>query len=127
MYDKTIEEIIDLYDSAQEERKTTKEPEYWQGRKDGLRLALAILQPEEEHWKLLNQSSYGFRIEEREMYKNFLDSVFYDLCDLIYSIRHKEKPHSLTVSNLQNWLGTYMIEQKTGFVKSAPNAINPFE
>jgi hypothetical protein len=128
MEDKVIEEIVDLYDSAKEEFKTTKDTEYWQGRKDGLRLALALLQPEERIWNMLNHSSHGFRIEEREQYKNFISDIYYDVCDLIYSIRHKEKLNGMTISNIQNWIGTYMQEEhkNSGFVKPSPDAINPF-
>jgi len=129
MKDETIEEIIDLYDKAQEEFRTTKEKDYWQGRKDGLRLALALIQPEETHWNLLNKSSHGFQVEEREQYKNFVEDIYYNVCDLIYCIRHKEKLHPMTISNIQNWIGTYMNEEhkKSDFVKPAPDAINPFK
>jgi hypothetical protein len=105
---------------------TTKERSYWQGRKDGLRLALAILEPNKSR-NLLNDSSPGFQVEEREKYKNFLKSIYYDICDLIYSIRHKERIHPLTVSNIQNWIGIYMNLEKEGFVHPSSDAINPFD
>jgi len=91
MGEDVIEEIVDLYDSAQVEFRTTKEKEYWQGRKDGLRLALALLQPDEKVWNILNKSSGGFRIEEKEQYRKFLEDIYYNVCDMVYSIRHKEK------------------------------------
>lgn len=124
MSENVIEEIVELYDSAQQEHKTSKEREYWQGRKDGLRLALALLQPDQQ-WTMLNKSSPGFRVEDRERYKAFLKDIYYNVCDLVYSIRHHEKPHYLTVSNIQNWIGSYMSD-KDGFVDQAPDAINPF-
>ncbi len=127
MEENVIEEIIDLYLSAKEEHKTSKEREYWQGRKDGLRLALALLQPNDKSWDALNRSSYGFRVEEREAYKRFLLDIYYNVCDLVYSIRNKEKIQGMTLSNIQNWIGSYMNSEKTGFVTPAPDAINPFE
>ena len=127
MEEDIMEEIVDLYDSAQAEFRTTKEKEYWQGRKDGLRLALALLQPDEKTWDILNKSSGGFRIEEKEQYKRFLADIYYNVCDMVYSIRHKEKIHYMTLSNVQNWIGSYMQMEKTGFVIEAEDAINPFE
>lgn len=66
-FEDKVLEIAEALSRAEAERKTTKEPDYWQGRKDGLRVALAILEPDESIWETLNNN--GNNILDTEEYR----------------------------------------------------------
>jgi hypothetical protein len=120
-----LDEIIELYDRAAAEFKTTKEREYWQGRKDGLRAALAILEPEESLWDMLNKSSHGFRVEEKEALLKFLEDARYNVGAALWEVDQKERIHSQTRINLERWVDSYDRKAKAGEVLPPKNAIHP--
>ncbi len=105
--DDTIDEIIDAYDKAQDEHKRTTEKDYWQGRKDGLRIALALIQPEKKFWKQLNDTSYGFQSTEKEIIQNNVRNVRYDVATILWEIQNEKKVHTTTRGNLLSWLSHY--------------------
>lgn len=120
--DEAIEEIIDNYDKAQSEYKTTTEKDYWQGRKDGLRIALALIEPEKRHWKQLNDTSYGFHSTEKEIIQNFVKNIRYNTASILWEIREEKKINSLTVGNLLSWIYQYDILAKQGLFVEVEDA-----
>lgn len=120
-------EIAELEQRAQEEHRTSKEPEYWQGRKDGLRIALAILEPGEHVWKDLIKTSPGFRIEEKEVLLEMLKDARFNIGAALWE--YSEKPerniHIYTIVNLLQWLASYDQRAAAGDLIPTPNAITP--
>lgn len=126
--DEQLDEILEAENKAAYEfRYVTKDKEYWQGRKDGLRVALAILEPGERVWKDLILTSPGFQETEKDYVLKFLQDAYYNIADMVHSIRNKEPIHGMTFSNIQNWLGTYLTNVKDGVLLPVDDAINPFE
>jgi hypothetical protein len=121
-----IREIVEAFNRAASERRSTKEPEYWQGRKDGLRVALAVLQPG-ELWDKANETSPGFRVEEKEALLRFIEDVRYNLGAALweYIEREDKKIHPQTMINLFQWLDSYDRKAKKGEVLPAEEAISP--
>lgn len=105
--DENVYEIIDQYDKAVDEHKRTTEKDYWQGRKDGLRLALSFIQPDNKFWKKLNETSYGFQATEKEIIQNNVRDVRYNVAAILYEIQNEKKVHSMTRGNLLSWLSHY--------------------
>lgn len=126
---KKIGEIVELYDRAQKEHKTTREKEYWQGRKDGIRAALAILEPGEglASWDMINKSSPGFRLTEKEALLEFLKDARYNVGAALweYSERGDKRIHIQTIINLLQWLDSYDRRATRDEVYPAPDSITP--
>jgi hypothetical protein len=121
-----IDQIIEVYFRVQDERKTTKEPEYWQGKKDGLRTALAILQPG-ENWDRVMESSPGYRLGENEAVLKFLKDARISIGAALweYSESPKKYIHIYTIVNLLQWIQQYEFLAERGDVTPAPEAITP--
>lgn len=105
--DEAVKDILEQYDKAVDEHRRTTEKDYWQGRKDGLRLALSFIQPDNKLWKLLNETSYGFQATEKEIIQNNVRDVRYNVSAILWEIEHNKKVHSVTRGNLLSWLSNY--------------------
>lgn len=118
--------IIELFERAAAEFKTTKEREYWQGRKDGLRAALAILEPGNSYWERANKSSPGFRREEKEVFFEFIKDARYNIGAALWEYSEKGKRIDVqTIINLLQWLEYYDRQAEKGELDPAPDAITP--
>lgn len=127
-FEKKLLEIIELEAVAVAERKTTKEREYWQGRKDGLRLALAILEPGESIWKQLTDSSPGFRVTEKEGLLDFMKDARYNIGAALYDYKaDKGRIHIQTIMNLLSWISSYDIASKKGDLLNTDDALDPYD
>jgi hypothetical protein len=122
-----IEEIIELFTRAAAEHKTTKEREYWQGRKDGIRAALAILEPgrDGEEWTQLNESSHGFKLEEKEALLKFIEDARYNVGAALWEYETKKSIDIQTIVNLLQWLASYDLKVQKEELLPAENAISP--
>ena len=122
-------EIYELFTRAAREHRITKdEPEYWQGRKDGIRAALAILEPEQkdsEDWKRLSESSPGYRVTEDEEILSFVKDARYNIGAALWEYESKKRIDLQTVINLLQWIDSYERKAKAGKLSPAPDAITP--
>lgn len=116
-----------LFVAENEVRTNKNEKEYWQGRKDGMRVFLSIVQPNEKIWEQLNQSSHGFQDTERDRLLSLLEDIYYNICDILYSINHNEKIHRQTMINTLQWIDWYDTCAKQGLTKEITNAMNPIK
>ena len=70
--------------------------EYWQGKKDGLRTSLMLINSaigenkESGFWKSFNDSSHGKRITKDESLKLVLENSIYHIGDILYTIKEKK-------------------------------------
>jgi hypothetical protein len=101
------DELISLYSDVAEQHDRcesgSKEREYWQGKKDGLRTALALLQPE-RNWTALNDSSWDKRSTDLELLKSLVQDATFYIGEILWS--HKPgngKVHPLSWTNMRNW------------------------
>ena len=125
--EENIELLLEAYEKAVNEHKTNPDKNYWQGRKDGIRIALSLFHSDKKTWELLNKTSPEFQDTERDRYKGMLRSIYYDVCDLVNSIRTKRQVHQMTIGNILSWVGVYDQLAIDGFTTKIDDAIDPFE
>ena len=99
--------------------ESSEQRHYWQGKKDGLRIAVALMRemsddPLDHHAAkalrgVVETSNFGNRLTDEEyMLASLSSAVYYmaDLLDTLYEMVYGEKkaPHVQTIINAQQWL-----------------------
>lgn len=124
-----IEELTDLYEKVADEHRDSKDNfarEYWQGKKDAFRTALALLNPENTSWKLLNKTSPGGRALMIDRLKSRLEDARYNIGSILYELKNEKKVHYQTKMNLINWISVYDLMAEKNEVIPTPDALDVY-
>ena len=78
---------------------------YWQGKKDGLRTALALLEPGDS-WALTNESSYGKRLTDLERLRRLVEDAAYYIGEVLWTHETGHDIAPLSWINMKNWYRT---------------------
>jgi hypothetical protein len=80
-----------------------KEPgAYWQGKKDGLRTALALLEPGDS-WTTINESSYGKRLTDLEKLSRLVEDAAHYIGEVLWAHEAGDDVMPLSWVNMRNW------------------------
>lgn len=105
-------ELTRIYRDTLYEFKRAKESDidvdYWQGRKDAMRLCLALILPDLENSMndLLDISS-NYRPTESELVQQLLETAVYNVATIVYEIEEMPRVDGRTVLNLKNFVKQY--------------------
>lgn len=118
--DEIIHDLHHLYRSV--EKQFRENPgEYWQGKKDGLRTALALLEPE-RNWKELNDTSPGKKLTDNEIIQEMLSDAYYNITAALWEIEKEKRLHPQTRMNLVNWYHAYKHNADNGLLDKIEDA-----
>ena len=91
----------------------TKNQDYWQGRKDAMRLCLSILRQDDNLRDLLD-SSPGYIPVDSELFQDLLEDAVYNVVAILYEIECEERIHPQTRLNLERFVDKYDYLAKKG-------------
>lgn len=116
------EELADLFLDVDQQHRDCTEPfarEYWQGKKDGLRTALALIDKENsDHWKSYQGSSHNRRLTKLEVLTEMVNDAVYYIGEVLWSLKGGNI-HPTSVLNMEQWFDRYKREAKRGNVPLA--------
>jgi len=129
--DKNLAELYRLFSDvyAEHEKEVRAgnqlKAEYWQGKKDGLRTALALMDTNKSiHWELENNSSHGKRATDFEITQKMLEDACYYIGEALYLFRSKKKLNIQSKINWEQWYSWYKQMMKKGIVPVVDNDAN---
>lgn len=116
--DEIMGDILKLYETAVMEHREAHDKDaediaYWQGRKDGTRIILALLLPERS-FSALNESSPGFRTDKVTLLSELVERAYWLLNEVNADHKGKLKVHPLSWLNIRRWLEQYKFLQNKG-------------
>lgn len=115
--------------ATDEVRETNSE--YFQGKKDGLRVALTLLYEglgEGDRAKMVEatrRSSHGLQATQKEKLKAVLSDAIIVFGDFVTTVFEKNKPDYRTAVNAYNWFGWALRLYKEIFEEEIEGAILP--
>lgn len=116
-------ELADLFLDVNQEHRNCTEPiarEYWQGKKDGLRTALALLDKENvDHWRSYQQSSYNTRLTKLESLTQMVNDAVYYIGEVLWFCNSGGNIHPTSVLNMEQWFDRYQALAKREIVPAA--------
>lgn len=90
------------------ESADSDDKDYWQGRKDAMRLVYAILDPErKESMEQLLETSPGYIPVDRVMYHELIADAVYNAAAIVWEIEARGKPDFRTIGNLKAFVRSY--------------------
>lgn len=105
-----ISTLIDLFMDVDQEHRDCTEPmarQYWQGKKDGLRTALALLDKENaKHWKSYQESSHNRRLTKLQILTEMVNDAVYYVGEVLWA-QDGGDIHPMSVLNMQQWFDRY--------------------
>ena len=116
-------ELADLFlDVDQEHRDCTEamDREYWQGKKDGLRTALALLDKENaNHWESYQKSSHNSRLTKLQILTEMVNDAVYYIGEILWAQQDGGNIHPMSILNMRQWFDRYRREAERGNVPVA--------
>jgi hypothetical protein len=89
--------------------------DYWQGRKDAMRLVYAILDPErKESMKRILESSPGYIPTDQEFFHELIADGVYNAAAIVWEIEEMGKPDRQTIANLRAFVRDYESAARDG-------------
>lgn len=117
-----ISTLIDLFHDVDQEHRDCTEPmarEYWQGKKDGLRTALALLDKEDsEHWRSYQESSHNRRLTKLQNLIEMVNDAVYYIGEVLWA-QEGGNIHPMPILNMQQWFDRYKVLARRGIVPIA--------
>lgn len=121
MNEETIQQLRDLYRDTLIEFKQNagfEDQDYWQGRKDAMRLCLTLILPElEDNLRTLLETSPNYIPVESELIQDLLDDAVYNVAAIVYEIEELPRVDGRTLLNLKNFVRRYDYLAKQGKFK----------
>jgi len=118
-----ISELADLFLDVDQQHRDCTEPmarEYWQGKKDGLRTALALLDKENsDHWRSYQASSHNSRLTKLEILTEMVNDAVYYIGEVLWVLDGGGDIHPMSVFNMEQWFDRYKREAERGNVPIA--------
>jgi hypothetical protein len=118
-----VNELADLFLDVDQEHRDCTEPmarEYWQGKKDGLRTALALLNKENaDHWRNYQESSHNRRLTKLQTLTEMVNDAVYYIGEVLWWALDGGDIHPTSVLNMEKWFDRYKREAERGNVPVA--------
>jgi len=116
-----LDQIKLIYrDTLEEFHKSTRgeDEQYWQGRKDAMRVVLALLQSDEaDNINTLLETSPGYIPTERAIFQELLKSAVYNAAAIVWELKVDGKADYRTLANLRSFVEGYEYMAQQGKVE----------
>ena len=118
-----ISTLIDLFQDVDQEHRDCTEPmarEYWQGKKDGLRTALSLLDLENaDHWESYQESSHNRRLTKLQILTEMVNDAVYYIGEVLRAVLDRGDIHLMSIGNMRQWFSRYQALAKREIVPKA--------
>ena len=119
-----MRELIDLFLDVEQEHRDCTEPmarQYWQGKKDGLRTALALLDKENaDHWQSYQESSHNRRLTKLQTLTEMVNDAVYYIGEVLW-VHEGGSIHPMSILNMKQWFDRYKRLAEQGIVPVVDN------